>query len=430
MNPESFAAPSGIVVSILVVVIVLAVAMWGRRRRGSGIADPVTTSAASGLQPSSPAPEPLVEKIPEASAPPLSQPGFVTPSRLYHELLEDGELRPDKDQLAVLPILDGLVAALRQPAVRGKWRGVEVWRLEDQQPVPRGLYLFGSVGRGKSMLMQLVFDATEVTAKRRVHFQPFMRELQERMHQSKPPQGVDLLLFIASQIAADARLLCFDEFCVTNIADAMLLGRLLEALFKCGVTLCATSNWPPEDLYQEGLNRGRFMPFIKILTDHALAVNLSQGADWRRDKRGESSDEEEQIDTPEALYAKLTGVAPKPELISLQGMEIVAHGVEKRVFWFDFNTLCNQAIGVAEYMDLVQQTGTVIISGVPKLGPETADAAMRLVVLIDLLYESRTPLRIFSAVPLDHLCETGPVAFAFQRSISRMYELMHLVSFS
>ncbi|MBF0136674.1 MAG: cell division protein ZapE [Magnetococcales bacterium] len=423
MNPDSFAGPSGIVLSLLAMVGVLAVALWGRNKKKAG---PPGSTGLPVAQTVSSNPEPVADTSADDSLI-LPAADFVTPSFLYHELLEEGQLRPDADQLAVLPILDGLVVALHQPAKRGMWRGVEIWRLDNQRPVPRGLYLFGSVGRGKSMLMQLIFDATEITAKRRVHFQPFMRELQERMHQNKPPQGVDLMLFIASQIATEARLLCFDEFCVTNIADAMLLGRLLEALFKCGVTLCATSNWPPEDLYQEGLNRGRFMPFIKILTDHAQAVNLSQGADWRRSRVvGETSDEQERPHTPEALFTWLTGTIPEPVPVSFQGMELTALGAAKRVFWFDFNTLCNRAIGVAEYMDLVQQTGTLLISAVPKLGPEAADAAMRLVVLIDLLYESRIPLRIFSDVALDHLCTTGPVAFAFQRSASRMHELMRL----
>ncbi|MBF0427044.1 MAG: cell division protein ZapE, partial [Magnetococcales bacterium] len=299
MNPESFAAPSGILFAILAMIGVLALALWGRNQKAKNVQAWPSAAASQALPPTPEAePDAAAESFLTHSASEL-----LTPSQLYHELLEDGQLRPDADQVAVLPILDGLVFALHQPAVRGMWRGVEVWRLESQHPVPKGLYLFGSVGRGKSMLMQLIFDATEITAKRRVHFQPFMRELQERMHQNKPPQGVDLMLYIASQIAAEARLLCFDEFCVTNIADAMLLGRLLEALFKCGVTLCATSNWPPEDLYQEGLNRGRFMPFIKILTDHAQAVNLSQGADWRRN-RGEKESDHEPAQTPEELYQR------------------------------------------------------------------------------------------------------------------------------
>ncbi|MBF0178106.1 MAG: cell division protein ZapE [Magnetococcales bacterium] len=424
MNPVLISSFLGVVLFLAVIVGVVAMTLrWCRMRKGSVTPDGVAVIA--------PPQTALARESTEAGAASGSDvpagSDLVTPSRLYHEMMEDGRLHPDADQAAVLPILDQLVVALHRPAVRGVWRGVGIWRMESHHPVPRGLYLYGSVGRGKSMLMQLIFDATEITAKRRVHFQPFMRELQERMHQNKPPQGVDLMLHIASQIATEARLLCFDEFCVSNIADAMLLGRLLEALFKCGVTLCATSNWPPEDLYQEGLNRGRFMPFIKILTDHAQAVNLSQGADWRRSRVGEDVDAYEEIGTPDALYAQLTGVAPEPAWVTLEGVKIEACGENKKVYWFDFHVLCNQAIGVAEYMELVQLTRAVIISGVPKLGPEAADAAMRLVVLIDLLYESRIPLRIFSAVPLDRLCETGPVAFSFQRSVSRMHELMRLL---
>ncbi|MBF0426493.1 MAG: cell division protein ZapE [Magnetococcales bacterium] len=417
---------TALILLLVAVALVIVLVLFLRARNRNANATSPSTATGAPRQPE-PALSPTAGAAPAPMTPAAARETLPLPSRLYHELLEEGQLRPDPDQLAVLPVLDGLVTALRQPAVRGIWRGVEVWRMGDQRPVPGGLYLFGSVGRGKSMLMQLIFDATEVTAKRRVHFQPFMRELQERMHQNRPPPGVDLMLFIASQIAAEARLLCFDEFCVTNIADAMLLGRLLEALFKCGVTLCATSNWPPEDLYQEGMNRGRFMPFIKILTDHTRAVNLSQGADWRRSQGNEGDDTDAALAAPDALFIALTGVAAEPLHVDLQGTEVAANGVHKRIFWFDFNALCDRALGVIEYMELVGQAKALIISGVPVLGPERADATMRLVVLIDLLYESRIPLRIFGTAPLDQLCTSGPVAFAFQRSASRMHELAFLL---
>ncbi|MBF0156870.1 MAG: cell division protein ZapE [Magnetococcales bacterium] len=350
-------------------------------------------------------------------------PGWRYPSALYREKLRVGELRPDPDQQAIMPALDALVRELSREVRRAPWRGVTVWQYADAEPPPRGLYMFGTVGRGKSMLMQLVFDGSDFPEKRRVHFHPFMEELHDRMHSAKPGPGVDRVLQIASDIAAGARLLCFDEFYVTNIGDAILLGRTMQALFRCGVTVCTTSNWAADDLFHDGLNRDSFLPLLRILKRHVHELDLAQGADWRRQHTDPVSD---LGGDAEALFLELSLQPPTPGEWHFNRVSVNCLGAEAGVFWFAFEDLCHRALGPAEYMDLSRQARAVIVSGVPKLGGDNADAAMRFVVMVDLLYEGRIPFRLFSDLELDAICPSGPAAFAFQRTVSRIHELTRI----
>ena len=345
------------------------------------------------------------------------------PSTLYKSQIGSGHLQADADQQDLLPFLDALALDLETPAHREKVAGVHVWRRNDGEEMPKGLYLYGTVGRGKSMLMQLLFDAVPVGQKRRVHFHPFMEELHERMHDIKAPEGVDLMLQLASDISAEARLLCFDEFYVTNLGDAMLLGRLLEALFACGVTLCATSNWAPDDLYQDGHNSGHFHPFMKILKAHTKVLDLGEGADWRR---RQEPVEKVKITADQKFLAR-SGKKPVKTAMTLIGHEITASGFEGGVALIPFSELCDQFLGRGEYMDLCRQADEgVIISDVPELDEARADAAMRFVVLVDLLYENQIPTHVTSETALEDLCTEGAAAFAFQRTLSRLCELERL----
>ncbi|MBF0613521.1 MAG: cell division protein ZapE [Magnetococcales bacterium] len=346
------------------------------------------------------------------------------PSRYWLRAVENGLIQRDPVQESILPLLDQVAAAVRQPVRRVLWRGVEVWRGESGElPDVRGVYLHGDVGRGKSLLMQWLFDSIPIAEKRRVHFHPFMEEIHHRLHQAKPPGGVDLVLYVASQIAAEARLLCFDEFYITTIADGVLLGRLLSALHHCGVTLCATSNWAPDHLFQDGYNRASVLPFIERLKSRIQVCELGHGVDWRRRIPGPLHG---LTPTPEESFSRLTGHAPKPTSITLRHTDVPVRGMENGVFWFGFEALCNTMLGRAEYMKLCHQAKIVIISGVPGLTADDADAAMRFVVLVDLLYEHRIPLRVHGLVALDEACPDGPAAFAWRRSVSRVHELSRL----
>ncbi|MBF0454412.1 MAG: cell division protein ZapE [Magnetococcales bacterium] len=345
------------------------------------------------------------------------------PSQQFREKRDQGLLKADRDQEAVLPLLDRFVEDLHLTVKRTSWRGVDIWRGANGTPFTKGLYLFGPVGRGKSLLMQLVFDAVAFPEKRRVHFHPFMEELHQRMHDTTPKPGCDMMFQVASELSGEARLLCFDEFFIDNIQDAMLLGRLLDYLFQCGVTLCATSNCGPEGLFKGGFNRKRFLPLLDNLQANIDEINLSDGTDWRRDEGPETILHKQ---TPQQMFCQLTHSTPHPTTTVLDRMIIPALGVDQGIYWFDFLSLCDQQLGPAEYMDLSQKARAVLISDLPALGEDGTDAAIRLIILIDLLYEYQVPLRLFSHVPLESVCKTGPAAFPFKRAISRIFGLMKL----
>ncbi|MBF0611118.1 MAG: cell division protein ZapE [Magnetococcales bacterium] len=342
------------------------------------------------------------------------------PSQRWAEAVRHGRLQHDIRQEGMLPLLDQVAEELNQPVQRIAWRGVDVWRLESGDPPPHGVYLYGDVGRGKSLLMQMIFDSVSIHEKRRVHFHPFMEELHHRLFHAKPPKNVDLMLYMASEISAQARLLCFDEFYITTIADGVLLGRLLEALFKCGVTVFATSNWAPDDLFQDGFNRGRVLPFIELMKKHVHVCELGLGVDWRRQNGTTNS---QVLPPADHLFSRLAGCPPTPTSILLRHTPVPAHGMENGVFWFGFEELCSRMLGRAEYMNLCGQAKSVIISGLPRLTADGADAAMRFIVLVDLLYEHRVPLQVYSHVDLAEACLDGPAAFAWRRSVSRVHEL-------
>lgn len=342
------------------------------------------------------------------------------PSHLWWQAIHNGQMHRDVIQENALPLLDQVAATLHAPAQRVSWRGVEVWRAADGAATPPGVYLHGEVGRGKSLLMQLIFDSLPMVEKRRVHFHPFMEELHQRLFHARPPRNVDLVLYMASELSQSARLLCFDEFYITNIADGVMLGRLLEALFKCGVTVCTTSNWAPDHLFQDGFNRNRVLPFIDLLKKHVHICELGHGVDWRRRHPGEAAASPPSADD---LFTRLTGLTPRPLPLVLRHATVTARGMENGIFWFTFEELCSKTLGRAEYMKLCDQARAVIISGLPRITTDGADAAMRFVVLVDLLYEHRVPLRVYSLVDIEEACPDGPASFAWRRSVSRLHEL-------
>lgn len=353
----------------------------------------------------------------------MPNPEAVRPSERYQEQIKKGLLTQDEDQFSALPHLDYLVASLNRPVVLTPYKGVLVWRYEKVKLEPKGLYMHGPVGRGKSMLMQLVFDSVSFTEKRRVHFHPFLDELHSRLHKAKPAANVDVMLYIASAIATESRLLCFDEFFIDHIADGMLLGRLLDALFQCGVTLCATSNWDPDNLFKGGYNRASFLPLLKNIKEHVDPLDLSIGADWRRKSGVVPS---LTGGSPQEEFVRIAKTEPQPAKITLGRYTLAVRGHKRGLYWFDFPELCVRSLGTADYVELCKKATTVMISGIPDLRANVADAASRFIILVDLLYEFRIPLRLFSDRELDELCLEGPVAFEFKRAVSRCHELMRM----
>lgn len=297
---------------------------------------------------------------------------------------------------------------------------------------PQGLYIFGGVGTGKSMLMDLFFETAPSEAKRRVHFHAFMQEVQERLHNwRKKTKGekADPLPDLAEEIATQATLLCFDEFHVVNIADAMILGRLFETLFARGVVVVTTSNWPPDRLYEGGLQRERFLPFIDLMKSRLDVLELDSGVDYRRHRMRNLPVYHAPLG-PRATsalddaFAQLTeGAQAVPTSLHFKGRSLPVSLAARGVARFSFEELCAKPLGAGDYLAIAVQFHTVILAGVPMLGPENRDQARRFMTLIDALYEHRVNLVVSAEAPPERLYPTGDGAFEFERTVSRLQEM-------
>ncbi len=354
-------------------------------------------------------------------------------------LLAEGELRRDPLQRAGAERLQALHETLRtyspappEPERKGLLGllGFGGGKREEPPPAPKGLYIFGPVGRGKSMLMDLFFDTAPVASKRRVHFHAFMQEVQERVHaRRKRGADGDPIPDIARDVASQATLLCFDEFQVENIADAMILGRLFQGLFDHGVVVVATSNVEPQNLYKDGLQRERFLPFIDLIQQRLEIYELASDTDYRLDRLMGRRTYHTPLDdaAAEALdqaFRDLTDDAPPhAETLKVRGRELQAPVTAKGVARFSFDELCARPLGAADYLAIAARFHTVILSSIPMFPPEKRNEAKRFVTLIDALYEAKTKLICSAAAPPLDLNPEGETAFAFQRTVSRLMEM-------
>ncbi len=342
-------------------------------------------------------------------------------------------LNGDPDQEACARALQDLHDAIGAAAAAGKTGGLlgRLGLLRRSQPaaeMPKGIYIHGAVGRGKSMLMDLFFETAPAARKRRVHFHAFMAEVHDRAHRMRKRAG-DPIPGLASAVAADAMLLCFDEFQVDNIADAMILGRLFEALLARGVIVVATSNTPPADLYRNGLQRERFLPFIEMLQQRLRVLELAGGEDHRLARlRGRQvyhapldADAAAELDR---AFRDLTDMEQGvPDILTVRGREIVVPEAARGVARFHFDDLCRKPLGAGDYLALAARFHTVILAGVPALRPENRNEARRFINLIDALYEARCNLVLSAAVGPDKLYPHGLGADIFRRTISRLIEM-------
>ncbi len=337
-------------------------------------------------------------------------------------------MKRDPAQEAIIPVLQDFAERLegyhppKNPI--GRW----LFR-HQQQDNGQGLYLYGDVGRGKSMLMDLLFAAVHVERKRRVHFHQFMLEIQARLYSLRNQNLPDILQSVAMEIADQAWLLAFDEFHVGNIADAMILGRLFEALFKAGVMIIITSNWAPDMLYKNGLQRERFLPFIDLIKQRVQIVSLSGAVDHRFERlRGLPTYfyplGEESTLKLRRIFLELTLDHPL-ELIILpvQGRELrLTHAVDG-VGFFSFDELCVNPLAAADYQAIAGVLDTVFIDGVPRMEQEKTNETMRFMTLIDVFYEAKIKLFMAADAPLQDLAPKGELAYPFQRTISRLAEM-------
>ena len=338
----------------------------------------------------------------------------------YAARIASGALREDPAQRAAIAKLVAIEGALAKPVKRGFFR-------KSPEPV-RGLYLWGGVGRGKSMVMDLFVAGLEVP-NRRAHFHAFMQELHAAMHKARQDGIEDALRPFLDQVAADIRLLAFDEMQITDIADAMIVGRLFEGLMARGVTIITTSNRPPEDLYKNGLNRQLFLPFIDILNSQLDVHELASPTDYRQDRLAGSpvyftpltAENRAAVD---AIWADLTGGQAVVQALIVNKREVVLPAFHNGVARAKFYDLCGKQLGPADFLAIADAVRVLVLDDIPCLSRSNFNEAKRFVTLIDALYEARVRLIASAEAKPEMLYLEGEGTFEFERTASRLREMM------
>jgi cell division protein ZapE len=342
---------------------------------------------------------------------------------LYHQTLAERGYTADPAQLRA-------VAALQR--CQDEWaayksrRGNALTKMLVKPPIPRGVYMHGGVGRGKSFLMDCFFQAVPLQRKTRLHFHEFMREVHRELQELKGV--VNPLDELGKRIARRFRLICFDEFHVADVTDAMILHRLLDALFANRVSIVTTSNFQPDDLYPNGLHRDRILPAIALLKQHLEVMSVDNGTDYRQ----RTLEQLQLYHCPLGPAADAALTAAFNELAEAQDEDPVLH-IEHRelraqrraggVVWFDFKTLCGGPRSQNDYLEIAAQFHTLVLSGVPQMPPRLASEARRFTLLVDVLYDRRVKLIVSAEVPAEALYTEGPLAHEFPRTISRLSEM-------
>lgn len=345
----------------------------------------------------------------------------------YENAVAAGTLQSDPAQISAISALEDLRGYL--DSTSEKSRGFSGIFRRKQAEVPKGLYLWGGVGAGKSMLMDMFFEATDISRKRRVHFHAFMQEIHAGMHAARAGNVDDPLELVAAKVIDQARLLCFDEMQITDITDAMIVGRLFEKLLAAGVVIVTTSNRAPSDLYKDGLNRQLFLPFIALLEERMTLHHLKSAVDYRQDRlRGAQT-----WFTPADVAARKAIDAIWQDLTDGQGGPHSLH-VKKRVVMIpefhngaaraDFADFCAKPLGPADFLAIAEASRVLILENIPIMSRAKNNEAKRFVTLIDALYEAGTRLIASADAEPEQLYKSGAGAFEFERTASRLREMM------
>ncbi len=339
---------------------------------------------------------------------------------IYDQKIADGSLTSDPAQEAVLAQFDRIRDALSQPVKNRLFR-------KPPEP-PKGLYLWGGVGRGKSMLMDLFVNNLGDIPARRVHFHAFMQEIHARMHEVRKTGVDDAIAPVAADVADSVRLLAFDEMQITDITDAMIVGRLFQALFAAGVVVITTSNRVPDDLYKNGLNRDIFVPFIELIKDRMEVVELASPTDYRQDRLARnavyfSPTNAESRAAMNEVWQDLAGGKAEPLVLRVKGRDVVIPAFRNGVGRASFHELCGQPLGPADYLMIADAVRVLMLDDIPTMSRSNFNEAKRFVTLIDALYEAKVRLIASAAAVPEMLYLEGEGSFEFDRTASRLREM-------
>lgn len=350
----------------------------------------------------------------------------ATLPEIYAAMVADGTLTPDPAQEAALPLFEDIRAHL--VATKSRRKGILGGLFHRPEEVPQGLYLWGGVGRGKSMLMDLFIAHLPIDEKRRVHFHAFMQEVHAGMHKARAEGVQDALAPVAGAIARDLRVLALDEMQITDITDAMLVGRLFEMLFEAGVVVVTTSNRVPDDLYKDGLNRQLFLPFIDQIKERLVVHELISPNDYRQNRLSGAQVYFAPADKAaraamDAIWADLSGGAAEPLVLTVNKREVILPAYRGGVGRASFFDLCGKMLGPADYLAIAGALRVLVLDDIPTLSRSNFNEAKRFVTLIDALYEAHVRLVASAAAEPEFLYLEGEGSFEFERTASRLREM-------
>ena len=345
---------------------------------------------------------------------------------VYNKRIDSGELVPDTDQLKTLQALQDLTTILNVYQPKNSWSFFNIFHKKKSKP--KGIYIYGGVGRGKSMLMDLFFESSKIEKKQRVHFHEFMQKIHEELHEARKKNVTEAIRPVAEKIISQVNLLCFDEMQITDITDAMIVGRLFEFFLDAGIIIVSTSNRHPDELYKNGLNRALFLPFIKMLKQELYILNLDSTTDHRQKTLANNTCffyplNEQTFNRIDNLWRQLSKDNSSPLILRNKKRDIKIPHHNNGIARVTFDDLCAKPLGPSDYLLVAETFDLLMITNVPKLGPENSNEAKRFVTLIDTLYEKQIKIIISSETKPEELYQDGIGSFEFIRTASRLKEM-------